>query len=403
MIPSKNSRETAIKAQASFGRAAPGTIASKVAAGAILTPHEVERARAFFENPQDTDSWRLAAAMTGGQSMASQVQAAAAPKQVTAAAGRTELDDVLCDLDARLFALDQQCTAEIRGTVNLAFRTALDKVGRMVTRETDTEGIFRDVSPSDVAIVTNPARLAQINTDTLVAPVLNDVRAAAVAVFERWQHQAVDLVESALFVEFDEAELLVQRQAAEAGAIALVTNVRRTLNSRLASRDALSAITDEDRLGLMNVPQADIVNATAIAAGANPNTDGTPQRDPLGLATNGIHSGTNGIGQGPASQRLLTDALQAHRMDVITAAASPRPGVRISDALRQQLQEASRLVRTWIWHREALGPVETPFPDHELDGERYTEDELEALEARPQTPHLTCKCALELTRSADFS
>lgn len=408
MIPSKDARQVAASAQSRFGHAAPGTIASKIAAGAILTPEDVAKARAFFAKPIDSDQWRLAAAMTGGAPMASQLHAAgppAEPKQITASSeGSGELDRILCDLDAKLFALDQQCTSEIRGTVNLAFRTALDKVGRMVTREADTEGIFAELEASDVAIVTPPADLARINVDALVAPVLADVRAAAFSVFERWQHQAIDLVERALFVEFDAGELGAQRQAADAGAQALVINVRRTLTARLASANAVAAISDTERVALMTVPQGDIVNATAIAAGATSDGDGRPLRNSLGLATNGVHSGSNGIGQGPASNRLVTDALQSHRNPVVSAAASPRPGARISGLLREELANVAKVVRTWTWHREALGPVDTPFPGHEdLDGKRFTEEELESLDARPQSPHESCKCSLELTRSADFS
>ena len=415
MKPTTAARETAAAAfQAlSIPERGQARLTARIAAGADLKDTEVDQLARFFSEPLPTPEWEMAARLQGGTAMARQVLAQV-PKPtppvekptivIQAAAGTSELDQILCDLDIALWNMDIQARAEMRGAIDLGFRSALDRVGRMVT--SNTPGVDRTTPAVIVAAAATEEMLSNVNVAALIQPAISDTCATVKRAIAAWQPSALAAIENALFVDFDQEEISALERAAEAAAEVLESQLTSELNQRIGSTSFAMHIDNEVDFRIVEVPQSIIANTAAVAGGATVTQFGDvlgATRNSLGLATDGTHVGSDGIAQGPTSERLINLAFATH--STIQAGARAR-GINISDTLRESLREAAEVVRTWTWHREALGTVAegNEFPGHiDLDQTRYTEEELADLDARPQSPHKHCKCALELTRSVDFA
>ena len=409
MKPTKAATETAAAAYRSLTipQRAAAKLTARIAAGAALNDNEVQGLAKFFSEPLQTPEWAMAARLQGGTAMARQViahQSRSAPQIVQAAAGRRELDRIICDLDDLLWSFDVQARSEMRGAIDLGFRSALDRVGRMITSNTQGDTPMPAVN---VAAMATAEALESINVASLIRPAVIDTCESVKRTINTWQTASASAIGSALFVEFDQEETEALTRSRDQAALVLDSQLTSQLQTRIGSASFERHLNNEIDYRILEVPQIIVANTAAVAGGATVTRDGdllSATRNSNGLPTDGIHVGGDGIAQGPTSERLIRLALSTHRS--VQAGARPS-GIQISDALRADLADAatSSVVRGWIWVREALGPVEpgNEFEDHLIDGDRFTDEELEDLEARPQTPHQNCKCSLRLTRSADFA
>ena len=229
MKPTRAARETAVAAfQAlTIPELGQARLTARIAAGADLKETEVDQLAQFFSEPLPTPEWHMAARLQGGTAMARQILASAqhrpaAPATVevvqAAAVDGTELDQVLCDLDAVLWGMDIQSRAEMRGAIDLGFRSALDRVGRMITSNTDGD---RSTPAVVVAAAATEDMLSSVNVDSLIRPAVSDTCASVKRSISAWQPAALAAIEDALFVDFDQEEVSALERSAEQAALVL--------------------------------------------------------------------------------------------------------------------------------------------------------------------------------------
>ena len=241
----------------------------------------------------------------------------------------------------------------------------------------------------------------------LIAPAISDTCAAVKRSIVAWQAAALAQIQDALSVDFEQPQIDQMEAAATAAAEVLQSQLEAELEQRIGSQAFVDHIDPENDARILEVAESIVATTAAVAGGAAVFAAGAvlgALRNRIGLATDGEAVGSDGVAQGPASERLINVAFNAHAQDAAGDAQTAGARVRLTnipEALKDALESAVQIVRRWTWHREALGPVASgnEFPGHRsLDGTVYNEAQLETLGQLPQRPHRNCKCALELTR-----
>lgn len=273
------------------------------------------------------------------------VAAAAAPP------GFPLLSALLAGLNNDLETLDTVLAAEIGTAVDLGFRSALDRVGRMATREASAADRARIIELDPAVVAAAPhVDLAGLNVAALVAPAVDDVARFVASTVGRAHAEISALIGEAFGVDFttDPYAGNIERAASMA-----TRGLRAELDYRLGvtTLDRIDPVTPTD---LLAPPWQITRDVLAVAGGADLGHDLRPLRDGAGRPLGNGVAGADGVALGPRSVALIDEAIAAY-LDAppepaprgpFLAAARRRPaGARISDALRGELAEAAERVK----------------------------------------------------------
>lgn len=263
----------------------------------------------------------------------------AAPESaVTAAAGDIglpALTGTLDSLNGSLTAMDRDTGVEIRAAVDLGWRSALDRVGRMATRQASAGDRSRLQAMEPAMVAASGIDPDQLNVEALIAPAIQDTAAHIGRVIGRAQDQTLAMIADAFDVELSG----VMPTAAEVQA-----DVEERMTSELLFR--LGVLSDVDRIDPTNdvdplVPPYQLARDTLAFAGGADVTDGLPVRDSIGRPLREGVAGADSVPVGPGPVQAIRDSILAWGPGV-TAAARRRPaGIRISEDLSSDLAEAA--------------------------------------------------------------
>lgn len=263
---------------------------------------------------------------------------AAPESSVTAAAaapGLPALNDTMNVLNASLQSLDREVGTEVRTAVDLGWRSALDRVGRMATRQaTGQEQVtMRDVPAALVAA--GPAwDRESLNVEALIRPAVEDTALHVARVTARASNQTVAMIADAFGVELTDVEVdqtVVQAELEERLMAELLFRL-----GVLSDVDRIDPATDAQPL----VAPYQIARDTLAVAGGAAVTDGNPVRDPIGRPLVNGTVGSDSVSLGPGPVQAIRDSILAWGPNV-TAAARRSPGIRIPPELGADLGEAA--------------------------------------------------------------
>lgn len=257
---------------------------------------------------------------------------------VTAAAGDVglpALSDTLNVLNASLQTIDRETGVEVRTAVDLGWRSALDRVGRMATRSATGPAATAAAGMDPAVVATSQEIPDTLNVEALIRPAVQDTAAHVARVAAAAQARTTAVIADAFDVDLTD----VAPPQAE---------VQAQLEDRLMDEllFRLGVLSDVDRIDPTNdvdplVPPYQIARDTLAVAGGAEVTDGNPVRDAIGRPTvNGV-VGSDSISLGPGPVLAIRDSILAWGPSV-TAAATRRPaGIRISDSLSADLGQAA--------------------------------------------------------------
>lgn len=415
MIPSKAAQEIAATnyLRLSIEQRAGAKLAGRIAGGAALTDDEVEQLDAFFSTPNGSPEYRVACGLVGGAPMARALEslraeaAQVSTRQAMPNAGTALplVTEMIETVDGQLERLDLQASGEIRGAVQMGFRSALDRVGRMAKRNNPDES-----RPAVVVAAASGADMFEgLNVANLIRPAIDDACAMVDRIIGQWQLQLLQVVGDAWQVDFD-SDTLAEISNARADACTLLEQRLTTEVEYRIQTGAAAEHIDESNDRLLQAPPGLLADVGAVAGGAELFTDEfgnlRPRRNTAALAARDSFQGGNGVMIGPNVELLTQQAVVAVRESEtdpapVTAAARRRAGALISDALREELAVAAgtdavstaiRFDRSWLWRRNYHGVSQSVFPDHDLDGETLTEDEFNEPGAPRPRDHNYCNC-----------
>lgn len=272
----------------------------------------------------------------------------ARPAVAAAAAveGYPALSEVLDQINIQLQAIDAALQVEVRTAMGMGYRSALDRVGRMVTRE--ASGQVRrtwQALPAGLAAlqaVHQAGALDGLNVESLVMPALQDAAGQVGRAVAAAQVQVMNVIADALVVDLDlswPSIVQVEDYTIEA------------LRSQLLFQ--LGQLQDPARLDPANddpleAPVGLSRDVLAFAGGAGLEVTRRPMRDPAGrpISATGVVGGGDGLGFSPIAMEALRDAIRAwaptgEEQAAVVAAARRRPGIQISDSLRSELADAA--------------------------------------------------------------
>lgn len=259
---------------------------------------------------------------------------------VTAAAGGSGLrllDDALTGLNRELASLDADTGVEIRSAIDIGWRSALDRVGRMATRAASAadQSRYRELSP---AIVATSADLSAVNVDALIAPAVSDVAAHVQRVVDRTHAQVAAVIGDTLDVDIDD----VWPSAGDVAA-RLESAMTQQLQIALGRLGDIGRIDPTDGDVDPLVPPYQLCRDTlAFAGGADLGLHTDIRRDAAGRPLRAATAGADSIPLGPGSVDAVRQSILAHgTVDVVTAAARRRAGGRISAELSAELASAA--------------------------------------------------------------
>lgn len=257
---------------------------------------------------------------------------------VTAAAGDIglpALTSTLNTLNGSLQSLDRETGVEIRTAIDLGWRSALDRVGRMATR-TETGTIASAMAGQDPAVVAVSGMVPEsLNVEALIRPAVQDTAAHVARVAAAAQVRTSSMIADAFDVDLTD----VAPPQAE---------VKAQLEDRLMDEllFRLGVLSDVDRIDPTNdvdplVPPYQIARDTLAVAGGADLADGSPVRDTIGRPTSAGVAGSDSISLGPGPVVAIRDSIMAWG-PAVTAAATRRPaGIRIPADLSADLGEAA--------------------------------------------------------------
>lgn len=319
----------------------------------------------------------------------SPVTAAAAP------AGLSALSGALDALNADLRLIENDVGVEVRAAVDFGWRSALDRVGRMVTRTASAaeQTELRRLEPAAVAAA---ADLSTVNVDALIEPAVSDVAGHVRRVVGRAQQTVLAAIGDTFAVDVDGvfpdpddvgAILFDSMSAALLGALGRLGDVARI------------DVSDGDADPLV-VPYALTRDVLAFAGGADRITGGGVRRDSIGRPLRSATAGADSVPLGPGPVSAVRDAIITYADGAVTADARRRPGGRISDALRNDLADAAarmtgrtaeplEQVTVHVWRLNYNGRAIENLPRHEaLAGTTVTaEADLQRLDAAQSDPN----------------
>lgn len=343
----------------------------RIAAGAELTPTDVHAIEGVMMLVGDSPEQQLARQLLGGDPMARSVAAAASetqagspanppadageplldppeppqapsPSPVTAAGAATGypvLGRALDELNGFLASVDRDLGIEVRTAVEIGWRSSLDRVGRMATRQARAaKPVLLQLDPA-AAAVSAAADLSGLDVEALISPAVEDVSRHV----ER-RAEAVQAAVSARIGELFAVDISgVWPEPADVRSFlagAMTAELRLRLD-RLGDPDRIDPSTDVDPLLAPYQLTRDVL---AFAGGAD-RADGTIRRDGIGRPlTARLTAGADSVPLGPGAIELVRDALVSWSDAGVTAAARRRAGAMISDDLRAELTEvASRM------------------------------------------------------------
>lgn len=420
MIPSKAAQEIAATnyLRLPLAQRSGAKLAGRIAAGAELTDDEVGQLAGFFSTADASPEYAIAVGLVGGAPMARQIQASGLKKATTTATSPPArqamasagvelplITEMVQAVDEQLERLDLQAAGEIRGAVQMGFRSALDRVGRMAKRNNPGES-----RPAVVVAAASGAEMFEgLNVENLIRPAIEDACAMVDRIIGQWQLQLLQVVGDAWRVDFD-SETLDEISTARADACTLLEQRLTTEVTYRIETGAAAEHVDEGNDRILQAPPGLLADVGAVAGGAELVTDEfgnlRPKRDSAALAVREAFAGGNGVMIGPNVELLTAQAVAALREaesdpEPVTAAARRRAGALISDALRDELAVAagsdsvSPVVvfdRTWLWRRNYHGVSQTVFAAHDLDGDTFTESEFNEPGAPRPRDHNYCNC-----------
>ena len=340
--------QRALKKLAPTDRAS-ASIPGRIASAALLTVEDIAVATDFFAQPaQNTDAYRLAHALMGGHPLHRALQAAALPavkqigvtgQPVTAAAVVPffpELSAVISALNAQLSELDREASTEIRTAVQMAYSSALDRIGRMVTRAAGADSVLRSVSGIEAAVIASAVDMAEIsNPSKLIAPAIDDAVAYVRNVVSSTRARVETLISEAFAVDLD-----IEWAPLDPALKALADGISDEVLFRADSTQLARIDPSTDTGDPLQAPYALTRNLLASAGGGT-------HTDTIGRPANADgFTGVAGIGRGPTGVQTLQEAIVAWADSVesdgsVVAAARRRPGALISSSLRAELAEAA--------------------------------------------------------------
>lgn len=294
----------------------------------------------------------------------SPVTAAAAPPALPA------LSSSLDALNAELAAIDDAAGIEIRTAIDLGWRSALDRVGRMATRQADASlrpGL-QSLEPAAVAILA----AGTVNPGALIAPAVADTARHVRGVVTRTQATAAAAIGNTFGVDVTDD---TWPAPADVEAFTAATLTRALLARLEAPQPDRIDPTEGDADPY--VPPYQITRDVLAYAGGGVEADGAISRDDLGrpVGPDG-RAGGDAIALGPATMTAVADSIAVWADDAVTADARRRRGANISDALRADLASAAASLRAdapepleqttvHTWRLNMNGRAAVNLPRHE--------------------------------------
>lgn len=275
-----------------------------------------------------------------------------------AAPGYPQLARQLDVLTAELGDVDVQVATEVRTAVALGWRSALDRVGRMATRQADA-GTRRRCMGIDPALVaaTAAADLSGLNLPNLIEPAVTDVANHVARIIGRAQAVTVASVADALGVDITPADYFPDVDAVHRRLEGDMTDWLLAVLQAGVRAERLDP-SDGDAQPLL-APYQITRDVLAFAGGADLD-DSDPDRDLIvrdlaGRPTRASTPGGDSVPLGPGVVVMVGDSIEAWAdADVtsddvpfgVSAAARRRPGIRIGDSLRAELADAGARLRS---------------------------------------------------------
>ena len=295
------------------------------------------------------------------------------PTAVTAAAGPREFSrvaEVLSTVSADLAQIDRDTASEVRTAVELGWKSALDRVGRMVTR---TSSADRSTPAIEVAVTANADQVAAVNPAKLIEPAVADTARHVRGVLERARTQTETVIAEAFFVDLDNV------WTNPVGPVAAFLGSRMTadLLTRLSAAPAADRVDPTNDIDPYLAPYQITRDVLAAAGGASLLGDRVG-RDDIGRPVSADGTpGNDTIGSGPDAQRAIDDSIAAHARTGITAAATQRGFIPAE--LSEELAEVAELlaaaeadteplkrVATYTWRINWNGTAEENLPAHKI-------------------------------------
>lgn len=302
---------------------------------------------------------------------------------VTAAAGDRvlpALNQALGAVTANLRLIDDRNATAVGTAVQMGYASALDRVGRMVTRAMAGRGTTaRAMSPAHVAITADAADLSSVNVESLIGPAIADSVTQVRRVLADAQLAATAEISDAFAVDLVD---LMWPAHLDAAAELLGELMRSEVNFRAGITDEANLDPSTDTGDPLIAPFRITRDVLAVAGGADLLDSRIVSRDEAGRPLMGNWHGTDGVALGPYALSLVDEAIAAAGApDAVTAEARRRPGARISDALRAdlaavgavatapQVEPPSGMVTVYTWELNYNGTAITNLPEHiELAG-----------------------------------
>lgn len=310
--------------------------------------------------------------------------------------GYSALPTAVDALNASLGAMHDVVTAEVRTAIDISWRSALERVGRVVTRHADAylqmpaeQAAVRAAADDLASIAPHPAKL--------IAPAVTDASRHISAVLARAQAETLGMIGDTFGVDLTGlypspalATAWVEQE--------LATAIEAALGSLSEPGRIDPADGDHDPL----IPPTNILRDTLAMAGGADVVDGRVNRDEAGRPIGHGFAGGDSVPLGPAAMAAVFEAITAWAGDTpVVAAAKRRRGIAISDSLRTELADAANRmtnpdgptleqVTVHVWTINANGTAETNLDRHlRMAGTTITkESDLLSIDAAAADPNV---------------